>query len=150
MSSSPMPTQQSTVDFLIDQLSSAGNIRSRKMFGEYVIYCNDKVVALVCDDNLFIKPTTGGRAFIKKVIEKPPYPSAKLYFWISSDHWDDDEWLGELVKITAKEVLVPKKKREHYPTYQASKKIEKSYKQALRERDVATTVCDIDTLLSEE
>ena len=30
---------------------------SQAMLGEYVIYCNNKVVALVCDNKLFVKPT---------------------------------------------------------------------------------------------
>ncbi len=106
-----MASKQSTVDFLTNQLKEAGEITSRKMFGEYAIYCNSKVVAFVCDDELFVKPTDAGRAFIKNLEEKPPYPGAKLYFWISGDYWDDSEWLSELIKTTAKELPMPKKKR---------------------------------------
>lgn len=60
------------------------------MFGEYAIYCNGKVVGLVCDNQLFVKPTIGGRTFIGKVVESPPYPGAKNSFLIE-DKFEDRE-----------------------------------------------------------
>lgn len=106
-----MATAQSTVDFLVDQMRGAGAVRSRKMFGEYAIYCNEKVVALVCDDQLFVKPTEGGKAFIGSVTEAPPYPGSKNFYWIDESQWEDREWLTELIAITAKEVPIPKPKK---------------------------------------
>ncbi len=106
-----MATKQSTVDFLVDQMRDAGQIRSRKMFGEYAIYCNGKVVALVCDDCLFVKPTVSGRNFIRNVTEAPPYPNAKLHFLIEEDRWEDLEWLSELIKKTCAELPEPKRKK---------------------------------------
>jgi TfoX/Sxy family transcriptional regulator of competence genes len=105
-----MASQQSTVDFIVEQMQTAGQVTSRKMFGEYGIFCSGKMVALVCDDQLFIKPTPGGRAYLDTVEEAPPYPGAKPCFLISGDRWDDGEWLGELVRITARELPLPKKK----------------------------------------
>jgi DNA transformation protein and related proteins len=105
-----MATAQSTVDFLTDQMAGAGDIRSRKMFGEYAIYCDDKVVALVCDDQLYIKPTNAGKAFLKTVTEAPPYPGSKNYYWIDESQWEDREWLTELVTKTAAELPAKKKK----------------------------------------
>ena len=92
-----MATKQATVDFIVEQMAGDGQIRSRKMFGEYAIYCNDKVVALVCDDKLFVKPTQAGRTFIETVEEGEPYPGAKPYFHISGDQWEDRQWLAELI-----------------------------------------------------
>jgi len=80
------------------------------MFGEYAIYCDGKVVALVCDNQLFVKPTVGGKAYIDNIVESPPYPGAKMYFLIE-DAFEDREWIGGLIKITAKEVPTAKKKR---------------------------------------
>ena len=47
-----MTSQQSTVDFVIDQISDVGDVSAKKMFGEYGIYCGGKMVALMCDDHL--------------------------------------------------------------------------------------------------
>lgn len=44
-------------------MGDAGRMAARKMFGEYALYCDDKVVALVCDNSLFVTPTDEGRAF---------------------------------------------------------------------------------------
>ena len=107
-----MATKQSTVDFIMEQIVEAGNIRSRKMFGEYAIYCNDKVVALVCDDKLFVKPTHAGRTFIETVEEGEPYPGAKPYFHVSGDLWEDHQWLSELIAKTAEELPLPKPKKK--------------------------------------
>ena len=52
-----MGSQQSTIDFVLDQMSAAGAVSAKKMFGEYGVYLDEKMVALVCDDVLFIKPT---------------------------------------------------------------------------------------------
>jgi DNA transformation protein and related proteins len=104
-----MATAESTVDFLTDQIAEAGNVRSRKMFGEYAIYCDEKVVALVCDDQLFVKPTAGGKAFVGNVTEAPPYPGAKNFYWIDESQWEDRQWLTELIAITTKEVPMKKK-----------------------------------------
>ena len=98
------------VKYVCDQISEAGRVRSRKMFGEFAIYCDDKVVALVCDDRLFVKMTPGGRAFVGETVESPPYPSAKPHFLIE-DRIEDREWLTQLVRLTARELPAPKPKR---------------------------------------
>lgn len=112
-----MATKQSTVDYLLDQLHDTQvPIRTRKMFGEYALYFGEKVVAFVCDDQLFVKRTEKGKQFIGNVVEAPPYPFAKPYYLISQDLWEDSPWLVELLTITAHEVPLPKqktKKRTH-------------------------------------
>lgn len=108
-----MASKQDNVDFILEQLTDAGDVSARKMFGEYAIYCRGKIVALFCDDQLFVKPTDAGRAFIGKVSqvkEGPPYPGAKLWFAIGGDHWEDGEWLSELVRITERALPPPKPK----------------------------------------
>ncbi len=98
------------VEYVCDQMRDASRVRSRKMFGEFAIYCDDKVVALVCDDRLFVKPTPGGRAFIGEVVESPPYSGAKPHFLIE-DGIDDREWLSSLIQLTARELPTPKPKK---------------------------------------
>jgi TfoX/Sxy family transcriptional regulator of competence genes len=105
-----MASKQSTVDFIVEQMTGAGTVTARKMFGEYGIYCNGKVVALVCDDKLFVKPTAGGKAFAGKLKEAPAYTGAKPSLIIGAEKWDDPEWLSHLIKITAAELPMPTKK----------------------------------------
>ena len=109
-----MASDQDFVDFIVDQLESAGDITSRKMFGEYAIYCDGKITALVCDNQLFVKPTEGGRSFIGEVVEAPPYPGAKMSFLIE-DGLEDRDWISDLVRITSKELPEPKPKKKKKP-----------------------------------
>jgi TfoX/Sxy family transcriptional regulator of competence genes len=104
-----MATDQDFIDFLVDQMREAGEITFRKMFGEYAIYCGGKVVALVCDNQLYVKPTAGGKAYIGNVVEAPPYPGAKMSFLIE-DKFEDRDWISDLIRITAKELPDPKPK----------------------------------------
>jgi TfoX/Sxy family transcriptional regulator of competence genes len=109
-----MASELSFVKFVVDQMEDAGAITYRKMFGEYAIYCGEKVVALICNNQLFIKPTAAGRSFIGDVVEAPPYPGAKNSFLIE-DQIEDKHWLGDLVSVTAAELPQPKQKRRKRP-----------------------------------
>ncbi len=106
-----MASKQSTVDFILDQIAGAGAVSAKKMFGEYGIYCDGKMAAMVCDDQLFVKPTAGGRAYLGTPAEAPPYPGAKPCFLIGGEHWDEAAWLAELIRISAAELPLPKKKK---------------------------------------
>lgn len=99
------------MDFLVEQMAGAGPVSARKMFGEYGVFLDGKMPALMCDDRLFVKPTPPGRAFIGTVTEQPPYQGAKPCFLIDGDRWDDPAWLSELIRITAAALPAPKKKR---------------------------------------
>jgi DNA transformation protein len=61
-----LTTSPNMIEFLLDQLSGLPRVRARKMFGEYALYCDDKVVALVCDNQLFVKMTPGGKKLLGK------------------------------------------------------------------------------------
>lgn len=102
-----MATRQSCVDFILAQIAEAGTISAKKMFGEYGIYCDGKIVALVCDEQLFVKPTASGKKFIGNFEEGCPYPGAKPYLLISGEQWDDGQWLTQLIKISASELPMP-------------------------------------------
>lgn len=118
-----MGSQQRTVDYLLDQLSQVGGVYARKMFGEYAIYCEDKVVALVCDDQLFVKKTKRGQEYLGKPLESPPYPGAKPCFLISGEQLEDSEWLSNLIKISASELpkQKPKSKTKSKPKNKTTK-----------------------------
>ena len=105
-----MASDKSIVEFIADQIQEAGDISYRKMFGEFALYCDGKVVAFVCDNLLFIKPTEGGRTYIGDVVEAPIFPGSKNYFLIE-DKVEDHDWLTQLVRITAREVPPPKPKK---------------------------------------
>ena len=107
-----MATTQSTVDFLLDQLAALPGIRARKMFGEYALYYQEKVVGLVCDDQLYVKTTGAGKTFVgDRYEEGEPYPGAKPAMVVDAEEIEDAARLCELFAVTAAELPPPKKKR---------------------------------------
>lgn len=108
-----MSTSADTIIYLSDQLTSLGNrIRTRKMFGEYALYCDERVVALICDDQVFVKITDPGKTFVgSKYEEGFPYPGAKPAMLIGGDIIENKETFAELIDITAKAVPMPKPKK---------------------------------------
>ncbi|MGE0640601.1 MAG: TfoX/Sxy family protein [Thermoanaerobaculia bacterium] len=105
-----MASDKGQLAFVLEQMSGAGEVRARAMFGEYGIYCDDRIVALFCDDRLFVKPTESGRALLEEVVEAPPYPGAKSYFLIEGEI-EDRERLSELIRRTAAELPPATKRR---------------------------------------
>ena len=103
-----MATDRRTVDYLVDQMAAAGAVTARPMFGEYGVYCDGKMIAIIGDEQLFIKPTVGGRALARDAKEASPYPGAKPHLLIDADRWEDQEWLANLVRVTAAELPAPK------------------------------------------
>ncbi len=105
-----MASKQSTVDFIVRQAAAAGAVRARKMFGEYAVYCDEKLVALVADDQLFLKPTAAGKALLGPCPEASPYPGAKPCLVIADEKWADPVWMAKLVSLTAAELPPPQPK----------------------------------------
>lgn len=104
-----MASDRQFVEFLLDQITGVGEVTYKAMFGEYGLYADGKLFALVCDNKLFIKPTLSGRSYIEDVVEAPPYPGAKPSFLIE-EKLEDGEWLSQLVKISLPELPEPKPK----------------------------------------
>ena len=105
-----MATDQNFVDFVLGQLQAVKELSAKKMFGEYGVYSNGKIFGVLCDNRLFIKPTSAGRAFIGDVVEAAPYEGAKPSFLID-EKIEDRQWLSELVRLTVKELPEPKPKK---------------------------------------
>lgn len=106
-----MPSDIHFIEFVVDQIETSKPIRYRKMFGEYAIYCNEKVVALICNNRLFVKPTQAGRSYIGEVVEVPAYKGAKPSFLIE-DQLEDSTWLSELITKTEEELPKPKPRKK--------------------------------------
>lgn len=104
-----MSTKQSTIDYILDQLSGLSGVAARKMFGEYALYCDGTVVALICDDKLFVKITEPGKEFVGEYYkEGSAYPGAKPSMRIDEDQIDNHHWLQELITITAQNLPLKK------------------------------------------
>lgn len=104
-----MASKEEFVRYVADQLSGAGEITCRKMFGEYGVYLNGKIFALICEDQLFVKITEAGKRMRPDLEEKPPYTGAKNYLLV--EDIDDREALVTFVRATCEELPAPKPKK---------------------------------------
>ena len=104
-----MPTRPQTITGLSDALSDLSGLSTRKMFGEYALYLGGKVVALVCDDLLHIKPTAGALALVPDPVMAPPYPGAKPHICVEGA-LDDPDLVIAALRAVAADLPEPKPK----------------------------------------
>lgn len=75
------------IDFLLDQLSPISGLRSKKMFGEYCLFYNDKIVVIVSRDyRIFVKVNEDTLPFFKaERAEQYSYfakgKTQKMHYW---------------------------------------------------------------------
>lgn len=101
-----MATSLSFCEYVCEQIRGNYDVRFRKMFGEYMIYLNDKPVILVCDDTPFIKMLPELKEFAEGLDTGFPYDGAKEHYIIDVDNV---ERFNEIVEIA--ERVIPLKKR---------------------------------------
>lgn len=111
-----MSTQPETVEFILDTLGDRKRFTVRAMFGEYALYADGKVVALVCDDLLHVKILPESAA-LESVCEKnPPYPGARPHYVVEESQIASLEELPGILyaiarSLPAKIKKAPSKKR---------------------------------------
>lgn len=88
------------LEFVIGQLENVGEISYKKLLTEYGLYSNGNLFGIIFDNELFIKPTKSGKAFINK---SPLHAKEKPGF-LNKDKLEDKEWICQLVRITIKEL----------------------------------------------
>lgn len=106
-----MATSAATVAHILDTLPG---LRAAKMFGEYGVYLDDRVVALICDDTLFAKATPTAHAMIPDIPMGPPYPGAKPHM-ILDELLDDPDLCARVLHAVAADLPAPKPKKPKTP-----------------------------------
>ncbi len=101
-----MSTSPEFVRYLCEQLEGLGAVRSRKMFGEYMVYLNDKPVLLVCDDTPFLKMLPCVAPLLKDRPAATPYEGAKDHYVLDPD---DGDTLRAAVLALEAVTTIPKK-----------------------------------------
>lgn len=102
------------VNYILEQLSGAGRVRARRMFGEYGLFLDGLFFAVICGDELFIKPVQAALEAFPGLPMAPPYEGAKDY--IRVDDTDDAPALCALVRLTCAalaEQPQPKRRRRN-------------------------------------
>lgn len=88
-----MATQKETVEFLLAKLCDAKTFSARAMFGEYALYADGQVVALVCDDLLYVKIVPASAALAALCEKGHPYPGSRPHYLV------EETQLATLLKL---------------------------------------------------
>ena len=90
-----MASTKAYLDFILDQLSEAGEVSFRPMMGEYVLYYRGKVIGGIYDDRFLVKPTKSAAALMPDAQMDLPYAGAKEMLLV--DNVDDKAFLRDLL-----------------------------------------------------
>ncbi|HOI86005.1 MAG TPA: TfoX/Sxy family protein [Acholeplasmataceae bacterium] len=93
-----MATTVDFKDYIEDQVSVLGYVSFKKMFGEYGIFYKEKMVGVLADNKLFIKPTDEGKAMLEHVVMEKFYEQGKPYLLIEDT--DDRDLIRKLILKT--------------------------------------------------
>lgn len=107
-----MSTQEETIEFILEKLGHRERFRARAMFGEYALYADDKVVALVCDDQLYIKITPESSLLEGRCDKDAPYRGAKPHYLVEEAELSKITNLPKMLLAIAKSLPLPKKKKK--------------------------------------
>lgn len=105
-----MSTSKAFHDTLMDRLSAAGDFSSIRMMGEYCIYYRDKVIGLLCDDQLLLKPTDAVLKALPDAERRYPYVGSKTLMVIV-DEWENATLLATLAEAMYDELPAPAAKK---------------------------------------
>ncbi|MBB6598246.1 TfoX/Sxy family protein [Luteimonas sp. MC1825] len=109
-----MATDPHFLAYIAEQAALGERLTHRKLFGEYAVYVDGKVVAFACDNSLFVKPSAAVARLAPGLPLRPPYPGAKDYP-VADELLDDAEALKQLLLDTAALMPEPKPKAKPKP-----------------------------------
>lgn len=105
-----MATDKTFVEYVAEQACLGSALTFKKMFGEYGVYLNGKIVAFACDNSLFVKAAEGTADLTRALPQRPPYPGAKPYP-VADELLDDPDSLKLLLEQTFASLPAPKVKK---------------------------------------
>ena len=102
-----MATSVDFIEYVCEQLQGIGAVRYRKMFGEYLVYVNDKPILTVCDNTAYIKKLDELADLMQNAKTGFPYEGAKEHYILELD---DADFARRVVTEAEKVTPLPKKK----------------------------------------
>lgn len=95
------------VEYVIEQSQLAARLGHKRLFGEFALYLNEKVVAFVCDNSLFLKNTQAAAQLAPDCPMLPPYPMAKPHP-MANALLDEPDLLRKVLLAIEAELPAPK------------------------------------------
>jgi TfoX/Sxy family transcriptional regulator of competence genes len=106
-----MATQKTVVEFIESKLGHRERLHTKAMFGEYALYADGKVAALICDDLLYVKIMPASQVLESICEVGEPYPNAKPCYIVTEDQMTSIEDLPQILFAIAESLPAKKVKR---------------------------------------
>lgn len=103
-----MATSSEYIEFVCEKIKNFGAVRSRKMFGEYMVYLNDKPIFTVCDNTVYVKKLPQIEDVMSTADCGYPYDGAKECYILDVENID---LLNVLIPVLEEVTPLPKKKK---------------------------------------
>lgn len=97
------------IDFICGALEPLGEVRARKMMGDYVIYLNDKCVITACDNCAFVKKLDCIAALMSDAETGCPYEGAKESYILD---FSDQRKAREIISVLWDAIPYPKQRKK--------------------------------------
>lgn len=97
------------IEFICDMLTLLGEVRSRKMMGDYVIYVNEKCVITACDNIAYVKKLPCIAPLMADAECGCPYQGAKEAYILD---FTDSHKVLKIIEALWKELPIPKSKKK--------------------------------------
>lgn len=104
-----MATSVEYIDFVREKLDRFGSVRTRKMFGEYMVYFNGRPILTVCDNTVFVKKFPELSEIMNGTPCGFPYEGAKESYILDIEN---DGLLDQVIPILGNIVPLPKPKKK--------------------------------------
>lgn len=101
-----MANEMEFIEYVVTQMEDLGNVRYRKMFGDCMIYLNERPVILVCDNTTYVKKHPAIEELMRESETGIPYEGAKEYYIIDAGH---KKHFTQVLSILEEVLPLPKK-----------------------------------------
>ena len=98
-----MATTKEYHDYIIECLNKAGQVTSKKMMGEYCLYCYGTLFGGIYDNRFLVKQTETSK---KLLVESPlelPYEGSKSPMFLVSE-FENTDFMKQLLEGMIKEI----------------------------------------------
>ena len=104
-----MASSQEYLDYVRAQANGPWTLRARKMFGDWMVYADDRPILLVCDNTVFVKIVTELAALKAAAESGLPYEGAKEHYILDID---DTDLARQVVAVLETVTPLPKPKKK--------------------------------------
>ncbi len=104
-----MATTADFIDYVCEQVEGSGFLCDKRMFGEYLVYIDDKPVLLVCDNTVYVKILPVLDRLMENADKGSPYDGAKEHYILDIE---DRGLVAEVIAALLPVVKVPQRRRK--------------------------------------